>query len=64
MPKTLLANYYDERIEALRGLLADAPDDVSRQVYADLLERYHQDRANLDRNEIAGVGGRWSRRPG
>lgn len=51
MPKALLASYYDERIEALKSLIADAPDAKSKMVYTELLARYKAERARLDRDE-------------
>lgn len=51
MPRTLLARYYDERIKALSGLIADAPDWFLKQVYGELLARYQKDRLELDRQD-------------
>jgi len=51
MPETLLASYYDERIEALESLLAQAHDDMSRQVYAQLLKQYQDYRAKMELRE-------------
>ncbi|MBO9379826.1 hypothetical protein GG804_23940 [Sphingomonas histidinilytica] len=48
MPNTLLASYYDGRIRVLSGLIADAPDWFSKQVYGELLARYHKDRLELE----------------
>jgi hypothetical protein len=56
MPETLLASYYDERIQALSSLLADAQDETSRQVYERLLEQYREYRATLKQREEGAPG--------
>lgn len=43
----LLATYLDDRIKACSALAADAPDEESRQVYLELVERYIVERKRI-----------------